>query len=32
MAGGKARKNLYRKMINYFNDHLLGKPLIERKN
>ena len=32
MAGGKARKNLYRKMINYFNDHLLGKPLIERKD
>ncbi len=32
MAGGKARKNLYRKMINYFNDHLKGRPLIERRN
>jgi len=32
MQGGNARKNLYRKMINYFNDHLRGKALIERKN
>ena len=32
MSGGNARKNLYRKMINYFNDHLKGRPLIEHKN
>tara|TARA_B100001250_G_scaffold133430_1_gene114013 strand:+ start:212 stop:2401 length:2190 start_codon:yes stop_codon:yes gene_type:complete len=32
MSGGNARKNLYRKMINYFNDNLLGKALIKRKN
>ncbi len=32
MSGGNARKNLYKKMITYFNDHLLGKPLVERKN
>ena len=31
MAGGNARKNLYKKMINYFNDNLKGRPLIERK-
>ena len=32
MQGGNARKNLYRKMINYFNNHLRGKALIERKS
>ena len=32
MSGGNARKNLYKKMINYFNDNLKGRPLIERRN
>ncbi|MBC8346665.1 MAG: S9 family peptidase [Candidatus Marinimicrobia bacterium] len=32
MAGGNARKNLYKKMVTYFKDNLLGKPLVERKN
>ena len=32
MSGGNARKNLYKKMITYFKDNLLGKPLVERKN
>ena len=32
MSGGNARKNLYKKMINYFNDHLKGRPLVERRN
>jgi len=32
MAGGKARKNLYKKMITYFKDNLLGKPLVEHRN
>ena len=31
MSGGNARKNLYRKMIDYFNVNLKGRPLIERK-
>ena len=32
MSGGNARKNLYRKMIDYFNLHLKNRPLIERRN
>ena len=32
MSGGNARKNLYRKMIDYFNVNLKGRPLIERRN
>jgi len=32
MAGGNARKNLYRKMINYFNENLRDKALANRKN
>ncbi|MEC9474890.1 MAG: DPP IV N-terminal domain-containing protein, partial [Candidatus Neomarinimicrobiota bacterium] len=32
MSGGNARKNLYRKMINYFNENLLGKALVRRIN
>jgi dipeptidyl-peptidase-4 len=32
MSGGNARKNLYRKMIDYFNVNLKSRPLIERKN
>ena len=32
MSGGNARKNLYRKMIDYFNVNLKSRPLIERRN
>ena len=32
MSGGKARKNLYKKMINYFNDNLLNKSQIKVKS
>jgi len=32
MSGGNARKNLYRKMIDYFNLNLKNRPLIERRN
>ena len=32
MSGGKARKNLYRKMINYFNDNLLNRKQIKVKS
>ena len=32
MSGGKARKNLYKKMINYFNDNLLNKKQIRVKS
>ena len=32
MSGGKARKNLYRKMINYFNDNLLNKEQVKVKS
>ena len=32
MSGGKARKNLYKKMINYFNDNLLNKKQFKVKS
>ena len=32
MSGGKARKNLYKKMINYFNDNLLNKKQLRVKS
>ena len=32
MSGGKARKNLYKKMINYFNDNLLNRKQVKVKS
>ena len=32
MSGGNARKNLYQKMINYFNDNLKERAVIEQNN
>ena len=32
MSGGNARKNLYMKMITYFNENLKGKPLVRKTN
>tara|TARA_A100001035_G_scaffold139941_1_gene109945 strand:+ start:368 stop:2617 length:2250 start_codon:yes stop_codon:yes gene_type:complete len=32
MSGGNARKNLYKKMITYFNENLQGKPLVREAN